>query len=488
MAYEQYKILGISHEATPDEIKRAYYRLVRLHSPETDPETFKRIRAAYEMLSDSKAREAYDAIERNGDEVAELWAEAEELIEKECWEEAARRLRHLLILAPHALAAWNSLGLCLLSGGDCDGAVKTYRSLTAREPRVAAYWFNFGSAYHEWAGADEIGEREKLRLLHAARSCYRKAAAIEDFNPAHLLAISRAYADEDRLDDAVRITEQAAGSCAGPNEDLEALFWLCLLRVRQGLLEEIPPLVVRVAAALPENEDARRFAAMRFFSIGLVLHKAGALGPALVLYVAAQEIDSQIDQISSLIEKVRWGLSAQEECARLQTDDAVHPAIRVMAAVSVSEAFSVEGADSTPDRIELMRKVSQSLGEASPETLCASITRVRYCYPALYNIRATAYGELFKAAKATRASGGGSACFVVTATFGGPYEGEVVICRRFREQYLRPCLLGQMLIAAYEVVGPYLASWICQHPSARSWIAPALAALIRILPGSDERR
>lgn len=45
-----YKTLGVERNATEAEIKQAYFSLIRQHSPETDPEGFKRIRAAYEKL------------------------------------------------------------------------------------------------------------------------------------------------------------------------------------------------------------------------------------------------------------------------------------------------------------------------------------------------------------------------------------------------------------------------------------------------------
>ena len=72
MPFEKYKTLGVEPTAAPEEIKRAYYRLVRQHPPEKDPETFKTIRAAYDTLSDPKARQAYDALETHGDEVGRL--------------------------------------------------------------------------------------------------------------------------------------------------------------------------------------------------------------------------------------------------------------------------------------------------------------------------------------------------------------------------------------------------------------------------------
>jgi curved DNA-binding protein CbpA len=54
---DPYAVLGLTRGASLREVKRAYFTLVREHSPETSPDTFKLIRAAYEKLrtSDSKA-------------------------------------------------------------------------------------------------------------------------------------------------------------------------------------------------------------------------------------------------------------------------------------------------------------------------------------------------------------------------------------------------------------------------------------------------
>lgn len=59
---DPYKILGLAHNATAAEIKQAYFALVRNHPPERDPETFKRIRAAYERLRDPERRTETDML------------------------------------------------------------------------------------------------------------------------------------------------------------------------------------------------------------------------------------------------------------------------------------------------------------------------------------------------------------------------------------------------------------------------------------------
>lgn len=57
---DPYRILGLKRGASHEEIRRAYFRQVREHPPETDPERFKVIRAAYEQLRSAEQRAATD--------------------------------------------------------------------------------------------------------------------------------------------------------------------------------------------------------------------------------------------------------------------------------------------------------------------------------------------------------------------------------------------------------------------------------------------
>ena len=63
---DPYKVLGLSREASQDDIRKAHRKLVRKYHPDANPEDpraverFKEVQQAYEVLSNEKKRREYD--------------------------------------------------------------------------------------------------------------------------------------------------------------------------------------------------------------------------------------------------------------------------------------------------------------------------------------------------------------------------------------------------------------------------------------------
>lgn len=50
MSDDPYAVLRLDRSANADDVRRAYLRLIRVHTPESNPDQFKRVRSAYETL------------------------------------------------------------------------------------------------------------------------------------------------------------------------------------------------------------------------------------------------------------------------------------------------------------------------------------------------------------------------------------------------------------------------------------------------------
>ncbi len=166
-----YEVLGLTTDAGPDEIKRAYFRLVRQHPPETDPEQFQQIRHAYEVLKAGPPVVDQASFPIPEDPAVRFWLNhAGRLMEEGEEKSAADCISEALKIEPNNPFLLLNLAKMQLRAGNPRKAAKTAQKLAELRPEsaeayaIAAVGMYDGSWYKkalpEFRKAYELGWRE----------------------------------------------------------------------------------------------------------------------------------------------------------------------------------------------------------------------------------------------------------------------------------------------------------------------------------------
>ena len=126
---DYYGILGVNKDARTDEIKRAYFKLIRKYPPEKNPEEYKNIREAYDLLRDETKRAKYNSQRQYGNELEEYNLKAEEAMANDDYKLAIREYKKILVIEPSFEEIKNRLGLALMYDGQINEALKQFKSL-----------------------------------------------------------------------------------------------------------------------------------------------------------------------------------------------------------------------------------------------------------------------------------------------------------------------------------------------------------------------
>jgi curved DNA-binding protein CbpA len=150
-----YEILGIARTAGDEEIKRAYFGLVRKYQPDRFPKEFKEIRAAYEILSDKQERAEYDAIGELPSSVAPLFYEAQRLDRLGSSNKAAELYQKILKSHPNLDNVREQYANSLAADGKTGKAVEVWEELCRKHPNNSNYARELSQNY------DDLGWHKK---------------------------------------------------------------------------------------------------------------------------------------------------------------------------------------------------------------------------------------------------------------------------------------------------------------------------------------
>lgn len=176
-----YEVLGLKEGADENQIKRAYFKLVRQFSPEKDPERFQQIRQAYENLKEGRKGEALALVIPDERFAGEMFRQIKDLYGRRNFKGAIETAEEAIRYYGEWTGYLYYLSRIQLENGNTGKAVKGFEKLVEREPdnvhfvkKLALAYMERGygkKAYSAFAKAYGLGCREIDFLNDYAMIC-----------------------------------------------------------------------------------------------------------------------------------------------------------------------------------------------------------------------------------------------------------------------------------------------------------------------------
>lgn len=302
---DYYSILGIDKNATKEEVKKAYYKLIRKYTPEKNPDEFEKIRKAYEILIDDESREAYDMENKYGNEINEYLDKAQDALESGDFKTAIKYYKKVLIIYPSLDSVRNQLALALAYDNQISESLKQFNKLIEKNPDESLYLSNIANVYL------------KSEDFKMAEKYFIKAYKLEPTNVKYIIDVEHIYMETDRKERAIEFIE----SCIKSNQNDEELVILCYFRLLRLYIiadkyDKIDKVIIEFKNLI-KNQQNKLFIANKFKELCFELHNAKLYSEiCLVLKDIVSLLDDEdleemykdscsIDEIFSLYLKMR---------------------------------------------------------------------------------------------------------------------------------------------------------------------------------------
>lgn len=355
-----YDLLGVNTGSTAQDIKRAYFAAIRKYPPERFPEEFKRIRQAYDTLSDAERRKSYDSKQKDS-ESGEYCEKAEEAYGKGNYREAADYLRKSLEISPNDSFARNLLGLCLAETGELEKAADVFRKLTRDFPDSAVFYCNLGSVLFQ-KGA----EKQAVDALKTAIEIDET-----DFNAWDGLGLF--YYKREEYAMAREALLKGIQICG---ETTSSYMKLINIDVAEENIENLKEDVGRLEKLAEKDNELKDNVSWSLVEIAKNI--MGAMPEfAAKLLEKAKKLNPEEKEIKSLHRDAAKMRKLEEPFARLSADNAIHPWLKEIL------SGAVFGYDS--EYYEADADIRERFILRSPQNVVSSAVRVKDAYPEIFN-------------------------------------------------------------------------------------------------------
>lgn len=384
-----YDILSIPEEANSSDIRKAYIKKIREFPIEKYPEEFKKIRKAYEVLSDPDSRKEYDTMEKYGDEIRQLEEESLAALELEDYDRAISCLKKILIIEPSLHNIRNQLALALSYKGEHDKAIAQFRKLIELQPANANYRANLAFAYEKSALVDEAVEQ------------FRKAFHLDPNDINIIYSLYNLYIRNGEYAQARKAIEEAILSKG--NEGFHKFYYLFKL-VELDIFERndsgIDRSFSRIEKLLEKHPEEKAYVAMEYGKLAYELNEEMMFDWAKKLTERAIQLDPLNEDISNLHHYTSGNEELIREYKLLEKDEKVLDPLRHSALLYIYGSSMEE--EQFKESLDIMLSNCQFIARNRHEETITSIKRLMVKYPAIYEARKDLLSDVMNQALASK--------------------------------------------------------------------------------------
>ncbi|MGH4123525.1 MAG: DnaJ domain-containing protein [Clostridium sp.] len=370
---DYYEILNSSFDAPANEIKKAYFEMVRKYPPDRCPNEFMEIQKAYETLSNEKMKKEYDMFASMPNMIHIDFEQAKKYIEENEITKAISILEDILIREPELLIPKSLLGEVYMANDNSGKAVKIYEELVKKEPDNAGFRGALAYAY--------LQRKYNRKAIRA----FEKAIKNDEDNISLWFGLSEAYIISDLPTEAKKILNKAIEICSSKEMDITSLYFKIILidveiDSQADMMEDLEKLV-NIAM---QNEEFTENVAWSLVEMAEFIMGDGLTAEAIAIAETALRLKPRDKDILVLknelikFEKFQVPFEAFSEDDRFQEDIVTLIAIEVVPA----EAMEIE----REDRLEYSTMLEMSL-LIEREKSISDIKEIKKYYPELYKVK-----------------------------------------------------------------------------------------------------
>ena len=361
-----YEILNISKNASQEEIRSGYKKMLRKYPPEKEQEKYKEIREAYDTLKDEKSRKNYEAYFYHEKDIKTLEDKYTEHMKARNYEEAEKILKKILIISPEIAHIKDKLGEIYFLKENYNKSIEIYKELIKEYPKNIDYLIKLGANYDE------------IKKYKSSRMYYLTAYALDDSNPNAISGVMDSYISENRILEAINfLNKDIEKDNKLDFEDFFALSKLLECYIIKNDMSDLKRTLEDIKKIAPEDEESKSFISWKLGKLAAELYDMGIYEETKETLEICLKLTPDVDIILELYKNVDLFVEAN----KLMNDDNIYGPSKIPI---YNYFFGGKLDEETKNEIfqKLEERLKTSIGK---EYFKGGVQKIKERYPMLYN-------------------------------------------------------------------------------------------------------